>query len=63
MIHAQCWGDKREYSNKHCQTIVIDHVKKMSQKGKKRALGACFCSDRKDLYVEKKLALSNFLDK
>ena len=35
----------------------------MPQKGKKRALGACFCSDRKDLYVEKKLALSNFLDK
>ena len=35
----------------------------MSQKEKKRALGACFRSDRKDLYIEKKLALSHFLDK
>ena len=32
MIHAQRWGGKREYSDKHHQTIVIDHVKKMPQK-------------------------------
>ena len=53
MIHAQCRGDKREYSKKHYQTTVIDHVKKMPQKEKKRALGACLRSDRKDLYGEK----------
>ena len=50
MIHAQRWGGKREYSDKHHQTIVIDHVKKCH---KKRDLCVCFRSDRKDLYVEK----------
>ena len=65
MIYAQCWGDKREYSDKHYQTIIIDHVQQMPQKEKKRALEACFCLDRKisDLYVEKKSALSHFLDR
>ena len=32
----------------------------MSQKEKERALGACFCSGRKDLYVEKKIILVPF---
>ena len=53
MNHSQCRGDKREYSDKHYQTIIIDHVQQMPQKEKKRALKACFRSDRKDLYVEK----------
>ena len=59
MIYAQCRGDKREYSDKHFQTIIVDHVQQMPQKE------TCFCLDRKisDLYVEKKLALSHFSDR
>lgn len=53
MIHAQCQGDKREYSDEHYQTIVIYHATKR----KKRALGGCFHSGRKNLYVEKKNSL------
>ena len=60
MIHAQCRGDKREYSDKHYPTIIIDHVQQMPQKEKKRALEACFCSDRNDSYVEKKISLVPF---
>ena len=59
MIHAQCRGDKREYSDKLYQTIVIDGVKKMPRR-KKGALGACFHSDKKDLYVENKIILVPF---
>ena len=58
MIHAQCRGDKREYSDKLYKTIVIDDVKKMPRR-KKGALGACFLSDKK-IYVEKKIILVPF---
>ena len=63
MINAQCRGDKRQYSDENYQTVASDHVKKCRKEKKKRALGAFFCSDRKNLYGEKKLALSYFLDK
>ena len=63
MIIAQCRGDNRQYSDKHYQTVVINHVKKILQREKKRALGASFHSERKDVNVEKNLALSHFLDK
>ena len=33
----------------------------MSQKGKKKAVAACIRSDRKDIFVEKKLAFSHIL--
>ena len=33
----------------------------MSQKDKKKAVATCIKSDRKDIFVEKKLAFSHFL--
>ena len=45
----KCWGDKGQYSDKHYQTVVSNHVIKMALR--KRAIDASFGSDRKDLYV------------
>ena len=63
MIHNRCRGDPRTYSNKHYQTVVNFDVKKMSKKERKKAVGACLHTERKDIFVEKKLALSHFLGK
>ena len=38
-------------------------MKRMSQKERKKTVRACFRSERKDLFVEKKLSLSHFLGK
>ena len=52
IIHAQYRGRNRQYLDRHYQTVSFEHVKKMLQKEEK-VLAACFCSDRKDLFVEK----------
>ena len=38
-------------------------MKRMSQKERKKTVRACLRSERKDLFVEKKLSLSHFLGK
>ena len=35
----------------------------MSQKERKKPVGVCLGTERKDIFVEKKLALSHFLGK
>ena len=61
MIHAQCWGTPRTHSDNFYQTVREKDVKKMLQKDKKKAVAACIRSDRKDIFVEKKLAFTHFL--
>ena len=63
MIHAQCRGDKREYSDKIYQTIVIDHVKKKRHEGKKEPLVLVSIQIKRIYMFKKKLSLSHFLDK
>ena len=53
MIHAQCRGDARQHDDKYYQTVYESSVKEMPQKEKKKALGACLRSERKDLFVKK----------
>ena len=43
------------------QTVREKDVKKMLQKDKKKAVAACIRSDRKDIFVGKKIAFSHFL--
>ena len=61
MIHAQCRGTPRTHSDNFYQTLREKDVKKMPQKDKKKVIAACIRSDRKDIFVETKLAFSNFL--
>ena len=52
IIHAECRADNRQYLDRYYQTVSFEHVKKNTEK-KTRALGTCYSSDRKDLFVEK----------
>lgn len=49
MIHARC-------GKAHFETVVSIDVENMPEKEKKKAVSACVRSDRKDLFVERKLA-------
>ena len=51
----------RTHSDKFYQTVREKDIKKMPQKDKKKVIAACIRSDRKDIFVEKKLAFSHFL--
>ena len=61
MIHVQCHGQPRTHSDKYFQTVTQEDVRKMSEKNKKKSIGASLRSPRKDIFVEKKLAFSHFL--
>ena len=60
IIHVQCRGDGRKFDDKYYQTVSESSVKNMPQKEMKKALGACLRSERKDLFVEKKLLFDYF---
>ena len=60
MIHAQCKGTPRTYSNEFFQTVRQKNVAKMPQKDRKKTVSACLSSERKDVFVEKTLAFSHF---
>ena len=62
MIYARCGRRPQQYSDKHYQTVRASDVFKMSQKEKKKAVSACLCSERKYLFVQKKLILSHVLE-
>ena len=59
MIHSQYRGQQRKNSDKHYQTVWAKDVKKTSQKKKKKVVGACLRSPRKDIFVEKSVAFSH----
>ena len=63
IIHGRCRCDHQTYSDKHYQTVVSSNVKNMSHKEQKRAIVACLLSERKGIFVGKKLSISHFLDK
>lgn len=63
MIYIECGGVPRKFSENHYQTVRILDVKRMSQKDWEKAVSACLRSERKDIYVDKELALSHFLEK
>ena len=63
IIHNRCRGGYQTYSDKHYQTVVLSDVINMFQKERKRAIGASLRSERKDIFVGKKLSLSHCLDK
>ena len=60
MIHARCRDDKQSVTDKQYQTVASNDLKNMSQKGKKKDVSACIRSNRKDLFVEKKLSFDHF---
>ena len=61
MIHAQCRGTPRTHSDEFYQTVREKNVSKMPQKDRKKTVAACLRSERKDIFIEKKLAFSHFL--
>ena len=63
LVYARCGRQHQQYSDKLYQTVHTSDVSKMSQKGKKKAVCACLRSERKDIFVEKILTLSHFLEK
>lgn len=52
-IHNQCRGKPRQNPDKHYQMVRTSNLKKVSQKKKKKALGAYLRFECKDLYIEK----------
>ena len=61
MIHTQCRGMPRTHSDEFYQTVREKNVAKISQKGRKKTVATCLISERKDIFVEKKLVFSHFL--
>lgn len=61
IIHKQCRGDTQQFIDKHYQTVSVDDLKKMPQRERKKTVGSCVSSERKDLYVKKKLAFDHLL--
>ena len=62
-IYQRIKRQEQEYSDKHYQNVQACDMKRMSQKERKKTVRACLRSERKDLFVEKKLSLSHFLGK
>ena len=62
MIHARCSQSTQQYSNRYYQTIHTSEVRKMSQMERKKAVGACLRSEWKDIFVDKNLTRSHFLE-
>ena len=63
IIYARCGCAPQQYSDRYYQTVHTSDVKKIPQKDRKKAIGACLRSTRKDVHIEKKLTLSHFLEK
>ena len=60
MMHAQCRGMPRMHSHQFYQTVREKNVAKIPQKDRKKTVAACLRSERKEVFVEKKLAFSRF---
>ena len=60
MIHAQCRGTPRTNSGQFYQTVREKNVAKVRQKDRKKTVVAFLRSERKEVFVEKKLAFSHF---
>ena len=63
IVHTRCGCAPQQYSDRYYQMVRTFDVKKMPQKDRKKAIGACLRSAGKDVHVEKKLTLSCFLEK
>ena len=61
MIYTQCRGMPRPHSDEFYQTVREKNVAKVPQKDWKKAVATCLISERKDIFVEKKLVFSHFL--
>lgn len=53
IIHVKCRRAPKQYSDHYYQTNRTSDVQKMSQKKRKRVIGACLRSKRKDIFVKK----------
>ena len=62
MIYARCGRPPQQYSNKHYQTVHTSDVNRMSQKDRKKTIGACLRSEANDIFVNKKLTLFHFFE-
>ena len=60
IIHHECRGDPLQKSHKEYMTVNEQSVDRMSTTDRKKAMGACFRTKRKDLYVQRNLMLSYF---
>ena len=62
MIHAQCRGTPCTHSHQFYQTVREKIIAQLPQKDRKKTVAACLRSERKQVFVEKKiLAFSHFL--
>ena len=63
IIHKFIRGEKTSEADlKNYQTVKYERVKRYPQEDKNDFLGAAFRSDRKDLYFDKEVIKSHFLD-
>ena len=60
IIHHECRGDELQNSYKHYKTVNEKTLDKMPSNDRKKAIGACFRTKRKDLYVQRDLMLASF---
>ena len=60
-IRAQCRRTPCTRSDQFYQTVREKNVAKMPQNNRKKTVAACWRSERKDVFIDKKLAFSHFL--
>ena len=60
IINNQIKGEPLQKTIREYKTVTEENLKKTPKKDKKEALGACFRTSRKDLYVNRDLAEEYF---
>ena len=60
MIHAKCHGQEQKNSNKFYKTVSEKSLVGMPAEERVKSLPACLRSDRKDLFVDKKVPFFSF---
>ena len=61
LIHNECRGDKLKYSRKFYETVFSDCLKKnLREKDRRNFCASAIKSERKDLYLEKKVINEHF---
>ena len=60
MIHAQCHDQEQKSSDKFYKTVSEKSLVGMPAEERVKSLSTCLRSDRKDLFIDKKVPFSSF---
>ena len=60
LIHAQCRGEAPSVSEKFYKTVKEANLAGMPTKKRNKSVSACLRSNRKDIFVEKKITFNHF---